>query len=148
MFTFWDFGRPSLGNFKEKVGPWRISDRQRAAVDELVAESMVVCRSASGVTSAPGSGRGLQRLRTLIDNFESQTRHTSDLSNDLVGLLENGALPVDPSRIAVCSPAGEVKPEDWLTGEKRTEFVEWWRKVSPLAAEMPLPTFCYRAVER
>ena len=92
---------------------------------------------------SPTSGRGLQRLRSLLTEFEGAWATAGDSAAPLPSVPVAAAKPVVPGRMAICSPAGQVKPEEWIKEPKRSQFLDWQNKVVDQADELTLPKFCH-----
>jgi hypothetical protein len=143
-FVFWECGCPkSAEELREKLGPWRIGPAQEAAFHQLLAENLSMCRPFA-CASTPALGRGLQRMRNVLTQYENEWKSDPGLAHELKGLAVTGAKPVDPGRVAICDPAATCLPEAWLREDRRKEYLDWQGRVKEEAGEMPLPKFCYR----
>ena len=143
LLNWWDAGSPAdAKGVIEKLGSWAMSPRQALACQELFDENVRWSRLVARVTT-PTTGRGLQRLRTLLSHFEGSWATPGDDIKRIASLPLESARPVIPSRIAVCNPAGETAPEDWIDEPRRGQFLDWKGKVFEGAEQMTLPKFCH-----
>jgi len=63
-------------------------------------------------------------MRDLLSHLEEFARATtSPLYSTFAETNVQAAIPVVTERIAICDPAGTVKPEDFLPADRREEFL-------------------------
>jgi hypothetical protein len=146
-FGFFEAGCPERrSDVRLAFGGYHVEAPQDSAFRQLVADNLRLFRPHSGIRSLEG-GRGLATLDTMLTTFEERWRAPDRVARDLGKLAGSAALAVDPERIAICSPAGEVWPEQWLRGERRREFLDVESRLLPEVECGPVPPSCFMVTE-
>ena len=107
----------------------------------MLRENLALCRPFAG-TVVPVSGRGLAFLRSELSRFEEFWAPPPTPQTSVSRKPPLHTLPVVTSRVAVCEPAGVVRPEDWLPADKAARFAAWEEHVTPATLESSLPRPC------
>ena len=97
-FSFWSAGCPKdVKSYREALGPYRCSVAQCNAFKGLLDD---VHRFGRLEPSAKAPGRGQKRLLQFVSRFENEFDEETSAASWRKH-AECGALPVDPSRVAV-----------------------------------------------
>ena len=144
VFNFYDMSCPKAPcEYSRYMGEYRISASQRLAFNLLVEENLRLCRLSPDLVS--DASRGHQRYLDMLRAFESRwTDNSNPHASFSLDKFANVSLDVDPDRIAMPEQAATVRPEDFLTGARRQQFLDASSRVTADWDRVDLPAFCYR----
>ena len=133
--------------WQRRVPAYACSGQQRVYFEALFLDNLRFCRPASSA-EVEAAGRGHAILRDALKKLE-QLRSTSHPEHSLLPeALVGGAKEVVVDRVALCDPAGRVRPEDYLPFERGVAFADAAGRVLPPDEEPVLPKGCFMCSQK
>jgi hypothetical protein len=145
-FDFWEMGgSPCEKRWERALRGRKPTGAQLLAGESLFAENLRFVRLAD--VKMESAGRGHATLRDQLKAFERRMLVATRPAQDTVEEAAKTAIPVKTERVALCDPAGTVRPGDILPPDLARAFEDVPSRVRDDVDVSSYPRSCYLVSE-